>query len=114
MVDTVADKAPPVNINGLNESQIQTLYDRNFAMYQKYINNKDIESMPYSVKELNTVVYNNYILLIVWFIILLFVILITIFTLLDETAMNKYGLFLIIIFLFYIFFYFITSIFKII
>ena len=70
--------------------------------------------MPYSVKELNTAVNDNYILLIVWFIITLFVLLITVFTLLDETTMNKYGIMLVILFLFYMFFYFTNNIFKII
>jgi hypothetical protein len=82
--------------------------------YNSYINNKNVHSMPYSVKELNTAVNNNYILLIVWFIITLFVLIITVFTLLDETSMNKYGIMLIILFLFYMFFYFTNNIFKII
>ena len=60
------------------------------------------------------IINDNYILLIVWFIITLFVLLITVFTLLDETTMNKYGIMLVILFLFYMFFYFTNNIFKII
>lgn len=89
-------------------------YKINHDKYLNYINNKNVHSMPYSVKELNTAVNDNYILLIVWFIITLFVLLITVFTLLDETTMNKYGIMLVILFLFYMFFYFTNNIFKII
>jgi hypothetical protein len=101
-------------MEAIEDSEIKTNFDINYDKYLKYINNKNIESMPYSVKELNAIVYNNYILLIVWFIILLFIIIITVVTLLDETSMNKYGLFLVIVFLFYMFFYFTSNIFKII
>lgn len=101
-------------MGAIEDSEIKTNFNINYDKYLKYINNKNIESMPYSVKELNSIVYNNYILLIVWFIILLFIILITVVTLLDETSMNKYGLFLVIVFLFYMFFYFMSNIFKII
>jgi len=99
-----------------NERDIDELYKEykvNHDKYLLYINNKNVHSMPYSVKELNTVVNNNYVLLIVWFIITLFVLLITVFTILDESTMNKYGIMLIILFLFYMFFYFTNNIFKI-
>jgi hypothetical protein len=94
--------------------QIYEDYRDDYGKYDKYITNKNIFSMPYAVEELNKTVNENYILLIVWFIITLFILLITTLTILDETSMNKYGLYLIIIFIFYIFFNFTNSIFKII
>lgn len=94
--------------------QIYEDYRDDYGKYDKYMKNKNIFSMPYAVEELNKTVNENYILLIVWFIITLFILLITTLTILDETSMNKYGLYLIIIFIFYIFFNFTNSIFKII
>jgi hypothetical protein len=104
----------PKVIDEYNNADRYAIFNQEHAEYNRYIANKNIESTPYSVKELNNVVNNNYLFLIIWFIITIFVILITIVTLLDETSMNKYGLYLIILFIFYIFFYFLNNIFKII
>ena len=104
----------PAETDTRTQVQIYEDYRDDYGKYDKYMNNKNIFSMPYAVEELKQTVNNNYILLIVWFIITIFILLITTLTILDETSMNKYGLYLIIIFIFYIFFNFTNSIFKII
>ena len=101
-------------MSDLTTEELYDNYKRDYGNYNTYLNNKNIFSLPYAVEELNKVVNNNYILLVVWFIITVFVLLITTITILDETSMNKYGLYLLMLFIFYIFFYFSNSIYNVI
>jgi len=87
--------------------------DINYNTYIKFKNNKSLDTLPYSVKELNNEVTKNYTLLIIWFIISIFIVIITCITIIDEEQMNKYGLIVVILFILYILFYFVQTIFKI-
>ena len=84
-------------------------YKKNAELINNYNSNKNIETLPNSVKELNGIVTREYILLIIWFIITLFVLLVTMITIINETSINYYAIFIIILFLFYIFYYFLNK-----
>ena len=84
-------------------------YIKNVDLFNNYNSNKNIETLPKSVKELNNIVTKEYILLIIWFIITLFVLLVTMITIINETSINYYAIFIIILFLFYIFYYFLNK-----
>ena len=85
----------------------------NYNTYINFKNNKNLDTLPYSVKQLNDEVTKNYTLLIIWFIISIFIVIITCITIIDEEKMNKYGLIIVIFFILYILFYFVQTIFKI-
>lgn len=88
-------------------------YEENDKKYKYFIDNKvNNDSLQNVHNELNSELNKEYMLLIIWFIITLFVLCVTIITLLNETSMNKYGLFIVFIFICYVFYYFIKNIFK--
>lgn len=101
----------------INEPTILSLvnqYITNRTIYYNYLDKIDDEKeLKYKDLELKKEVNNEYILLIIWFIITIFIFIITIITILQESEMNKTGLLIVILFLLYILFYFVITVFKI-
>lgn len=86
----------------------------NRTVYYNYLEKiEDVDNLKATESELKKEVNNEYILLIIWFIITIFVFIITLITIIQESELNKAGLVIVILFLLYILFYFVFTVFKI-
>ena len=88
------------------------------SLVNQYITNRTayynyFEDLKYKDLELKKEVNNEYIILIIWFIITIIIFIITLITIIQESEMNKAGLIVLILFLLYILFYFLLTVFKI-
>ena len=89
-------------------------YITNRTAYYNYLDKiDDVEELNYKDLELKKEVNNEYIILIIWFIITIIIFIITLITIIQESEMNKAGLIVLILFLLYILFYFLLTVFKI-
>jgi Ca2+/Na+ antiporter len=89
-------------------------YITNRTLYYNYLDKiDDVDELKYKDLELKKEVNNEYIILIIWFIITIIIIIITLITIIQESEMNKAGITILILFLLYILFYFLLTVFKI-